>query len=181
MRQDNLRYHVDGLTICCVIASWFLLNRHAHLIGNAVLCTPFLSFFILFSLYHPPYICNVPQSQYAQSLWNSFQYDPVSKKASLQAKHTYPYLESSSLTPSLPVPIAGRRSGMQPTMSNRTQTTRGITFGGATSNSRASGAPRGTRRRSSSPGPGAYSIGSGMGRQTTSRYKSGPAPSFRAR
>ncbi|CAM9270771.1 unnamed protein product [Pylaiella littoralis] len=60
------------------------------------------------------------------------------------------------------------------------QTTHALSFGGATPNSKGGGS-RGMPRRGSSPGPGAYSLGSGLGVQTSSKYKSGPAPSLRSR
>ncbi|CBN74016.1 hypothetical protein Esi_0012_0027 [Ectocarpus siliculosus] len=71
-------------------------------------------------------------------------------------------------------------SDYNPTSSNMAQTTHALSFGGATPNSKGGGA-RGMPRRSSSPGPGAYSIGSGLGVQTSSKYPSSTGPSFRAR
>eukprot|EP00752_Nemacystus_decipiens_P010955 g9736.t1 len=68
----------------------------------------------------------------------------------------------------------------KPTFSNLPQTTHGLSFGGAATYSKGGGA-RGATRRSSTPGPGAYAIGSGLGVQTSSKYRSGTAPSFRSR
>ncbi|CAM9485339.1 unnamed protein product [Ascophyllum nodosum] len=61
-----------------------------------------------------------------------------------------------------------------PTFSNLSQTTYVVSFGG--------GSTRGDGgRRDISPGPGAYKLDSALGPQTSSKYKSSPAPSLRAR